>query len=321
MSNLVEKIILNCNEFKMLLDEKARGNLAKSILLISKDSNYAFEFAKLLSCAIINQNFYKNLENDENYQKIKALSHPDVKIYPEKEKLLVADSEKIVLESAVKPIFADKKIFIIKNIENSMEAAQNKLLKTLEEPQANVYFILTTSSINLVLPTIKSRCNKIELKKLSDKEMFEFLDYQKNSDLICAICEGNIGEAEKLKEIKNLDEIFENVLSLVCDLKSSKQILEYSKKILDFPLSQQYVFSWLALIFEDLINIKAKRSLRLKKYQEKLEEVENEYTLPAILKVCQLIDKAMEEISFNCNFNLVLENLLLNILEEKFLCK
>jgi DNA polymerase-3 subunit delta' len=57
------------------------------------------------------------------------------------------------------------KVVLIKNIENLEIAAQNTLLKNLEEPGVNNYFILTTQNQSKILPTIISRCHLIIQKK------------------------------------------------------------------------------------------------------------------------------------------------------------
>jgi DNA polymerase-3 subunit delta' len=56
------------------------------------------------------------------------------------------------------------KLYVIKGIENSSAQAINALLKFLEEPPINTYAILTTKNINVVLQTIKSRCQIVILK-------------------------------------------------------------------------------------------------------------------------------------------------------------
>lgn len=319
MLEKLEEIISSSNDFAKFEEKAQRGNLAKTIMLISKDSDYSFEFAKLLSCLI----FDGVKKESENYLKVVADSHPDLKIYPSKDKLLVADSEDIVFESSVKPIFANKKVFIIRDIDKGMESAQNKLLKTLEEPENNVYFILTTTNVNLVLPTIRSRCVKTELAKLDEKEIKSFLGNCENSDLAIALSEGLIGRADKLANKKELFPLFESVMAVVTTLKSSKDMLAYSKTIAQFGSEHQLIFHAFSIIMEDLLYIKSGNisAVRLKKYCDKLESVQNEYTIKAIVEIRALIDKAVKEMMFNCNFVVVLENFILNILEVKFLCK
>lgn len=322
MNERLEKIITSSEQFKMLANEFENGKLAKTIMLISKDSDYSFCFAQLLSCVILNGGLKNGeIEKSEHYYKMMANSHPDIKIFPVKDKLLVADSFEIVSESSIRPIFAEKKIFIIKNIEQSMETAQNKLLKTLEEPQNNVHFILTSSNVNLVLPTIKSRCNKIELQKLKGHEILQCLDENENIELVTALSEGYLGRAEKLIKMANLKELFEKVLSVVTKLKTSKQLLSFSKGLLDFSSEDEFIFHSFSLIFEDLLFLKSGGQIRFEMYKDELDSIKDEYSIKAITMIEKHIDKAVRELSYNCNFTLVLENLLLNILEVKYLCR
>ena len=317
MNDKIEKVIYSSPEFNTLCQELERGKLAKTIMLICQDSIYSFEFATLLSSAI----FENGRAKTEHYLKVKSLSHPDLKIYPVKEKLLVSDSEEIVFESAVKPIFADKKVFIIRDFEQSTEQAQNKLLKTLEEPQENVYFILTTSNLRLIFPTIRSRCNKIVLGKLKDEQVKSYLEFDSNKDLISSLADGYIGRAQGLANMENLKGNFENVLSLITQLKSSKEIVKYVKIINSFQDKIDFLLSCLAQIFEDLISLKAGKEIRLKMYEDILEKTSEEYSITALVETQKLLDKAAEELKYNCNFNVVMENLLLSILEVKYLCK
>lgn len=319
MLEKLEKIIVASEDFKKFEEKVKRGDLAKTIMLISKDSDYSFAFAKVLSCLI----FDGGMTGGENYEKVMAGAHPDLKVYPQKDKLLVADSEEIVFESAVKPIFANKKVFIIRDIDKGMEAAQNKLLKTLEEPENNVYFIVTTTNSNLVLPTIRSRCVKTELGKLKEGQIQSFVDGHENSTLVIALSEGLIGRAQKLAVKKDLLPLFESVLAVVTRLKNSKDMLSYSKTILAFASDYQLIFSCFSLILEDLLYLKSGNTsqIRFKKQLNQLESVKDEYSFRAISEIRALIDKAAMEMMYNCNFTLVIENLILNILEVKYLCR
>ncbi len=61
------------------------------------------------------------------------------------------------------PQCADKKIIIIPNAHNMNISASNALLKTLEEPSGNTYFLLTTHVTCALSATIRSRCQMIRL--------------------------------------------------------------------------------------------------------------------------------------------------------------
>jgi len=60
--------------------------------------------------------------------------------------------------------------------------AQNALLKLLEEPVKNVYFILTTHSPEVLLPTIRSRVQAVAIKQLSQAQSEKLLDTLKLTD-------------------------------------------------------------------------------------------------------------------------------------------
>ena len=316
----INEIIKQTKDFQYLCNEIKSQNFSKSILLYSKDSFYAEKFAILLSSVVFNKG---ELIENENYFRVLSNSHPDMKIYPQKEKLLVADSQEIVSESYLKPILSEKKIFIIKNIENSMESAQNKLLKILEEPPKNVFFIITSSNSNLVLPTIKSRCNKYELSKIEKKIIEEELSDIKNISLIASICDGKIGRALDFLKKENILDIFNLALSTLKDMKNSKMVLLFSNKIFKFKDELETFFEILYDLLEDILFIKTNLSnkVKFKSYIEDLKSITDDYSLKAICQIQKFIDNSLKELYFNSNQILVVENLLLNILEVKYLCK
>lgn len=310
--------IENSEDFNFFL--KNANAISHSILLISKDEKYSMLFAKLLSCLILDKKIDKN---SLNYQKIMFESHPDVLYFPKKEKLLVADSQEIVAESFVKPVFANRKIFIIKNIDSSMESAQNKLLKTLEEPSSEVYIISTCTNQNLVLPTIKSRCQKIELAKLPDEQIKKIIEASPNCNLVVSLCDGQLGKAVDLSKKNDLQEMVTLAVNVFTKMLKSNQVLEYSKKIQEFATEKELLLEIMQIVIEDLLKIKVNKleSLKLKNFQNELVDSSSNYTVRALCKIVEVINKFQKEIFYNSNYVLALENMLLNILEVKFLCK
>lgn len=63
------------------------------------------------------------------------------------------------------------KVYIIDEVHMMSNSAFNALLKTLEEPPSYVVFILCTTELYKVLPTIVSRCQRYEFQKLTDEEL------------------------------------------------------------------------------------------------------------------------------------------------------
>ncbi len=99
-----------------------------------------------------------------------ALTHPDiVRVAPEdrKKSIGVSEIEKMSAEAHIKPFYSGKKVFIT-NADLLTEAAQNKLLKLIEEPPEYAVFLFTATSLAGVLPTTQSRCVQIHFPPVTD---------------------------------------------------------------------------------------------------------------------------------------------------------
>ena len=117
--------------------------------------------------------------------------------------------------------------------------------------------------------------------------------------------------------------MFEGVLDCVTRLASSKEVLVFSKKLAHFKDDFDLFVEMFSLLIEELLYLRVgkKQLLRLKSVGERLEKVAADYSFEALIEIQKNILKAEKEMLFNCNFMLVVENLLLNILEVKYLCK
>ncbi len=67
------------------------------------------------------------------------------------------------------------KIYIIDEVHMLSTAAFNALLKTLEEPPAHVKFIFATTDVHKVLPTIISRCQRFDLRRIAVQDIVDRL--------------------------------------------------------------------------------------------------------------------------------------------------
>jgi DNA polymerase-3 subunit gamma/tau len=87
----------------------------------------------------------------------------------------VDDIEPIREMVKYKPAFARTKVLIIDEVHMLSTHAFNALLKTLEEPPPNTVFIFATTEFNKVPPTIVSRCQHFEFRKISHKDIINHL--------------------------------------------------------------------------------------------------------------------------------------------------
>lgn len=100
------------------------------------------------------------IEEKENNPNIIKVSPDD-----EKSSLGIDKIRDLRLKLSIKSINKQPKIAIINMAHNLTSEAQNALLKTLEEPPENVYLILFSPNADLLLPTVVSRCQVIELSQ------------------------------------------------------------------------------------------------------------------------------------------------------------
>ena len=90
------------------------------------------------------------------------------------------------------------RVVIIDAVDEMNSNAANALLKILEEPPAKTVFFLITHSLGQVLPTIRSRCCKLQLFPLSDEEIATSLGNSIAPELI-PLSQGSIGRAIALQ--------------------------------------------------------------------------------------------------------------------------
>ncbi len=132
----------------------------------------AFEFVKLLLC-----------EGPDTTERpcqkclacllIEKANHPDFIFIEPQGKEIHIDQIREDLQKKVflKPVLAPLKAVIINDAHCLNVLAQNCFLKTLEEPQTKAIFILVSSLPELLLPTIRSRCETMKFYPLRPDEM------------------------------------------------------------------------------------------------------------------------------------------------------
>ncbi|MEE1239775.1 MAG: DNA polymerase III subunit delta' [Acutalibacteraceae bacterium] len=105
-------------------------------------------------------------------------AHPDITVTaPEdgKKNIAVAQIRSLRTEAYVKPHMAARRVFVIDKADSMNEQAQNALLKVLEEPPADIIFILIAESAASLRDTIISRCTVLSLVPPDMPEAVEYL--------------------------------------------------------------------------------------------------------------------------------------------------
>ncbi len=137
----------------------------------------------------------------------RAYTHPDFVIVAEEDKskksISVETVRSIVSDMQIKPLLADKKIYIVPDADKLSPQAQNAFLKALEEAPHYVVIIMLAESEKNLLDTVLSRASIIKIPACTKDEMVKLIqkEYPKsNAEAVVAFADGNIGRAIKILE-------------------------------------------------------------------------------------------------------------------------
>jgi DNA polymerase-3 subunit delta' len=160
------------------------------------------------------------------------------------------------------PFEAPAKVFIIELADRMQPAAANALLKTLEEPVLDSYWILLSETIRDILPTILSRCVKLSFYPLAITQVSSILQLNGHSPDLAKFSDGSVSKALEMQTYPERGEASQIILSLLSSKPTYPQIFSALEKVEnlvenDDPLIHQnhlsHIFSTIALHFREKV--------------------------------------------------------------------
>ncbi len=319
----ISGLVKTTGAYKIVKGDKENGRLSHAYFLLAHDGEYLTDylkaFAKLITCKEIDA-----CKICRSCRLIEKGGYSDVIFLPKNgETVTVDDVNFLIEESYIKPIESDKKLFVITNAQTMSAVVQNKLLKTLEEPPANVHILIGSTSEFPILQTVKSRVKRIEIGGYSDQVLYETLikEYPDGDKLRGAIAcgDGTVGMAIALYGDAKLSLITDLAVDMLVNMKSSREVLKYSNKITSAKVDLNEFLSITELLLRDMLagfSGKADLIKNLSSY-EKLKTAQG-YSVGAIIYALDKITEAYKRKKFNAGDGMLLEWLLFQILEGKF---
>ena len=155
----------------------------------------------------------------------------------------------------------DKKVIIIHEGNKLTTQAQNALLKTIEEPPIGVHIIILCESLELILDTIKSRCEIYKLTPLTKEELYEYIrikEFNYNENEIksaIAFSEGIPGRIDRYFNDDNLKELRNKLIDLIKDLNKNNVeiILQHEEKLSGLKDNKEEVLNILGGFIRDIL--------------------------------------------------------------------
>jgi DNA polymerase-3 subunit delta' len=317
-----ENIIGQDRAIRLLQNMIAKDEINGSYLFVGPRGvgkrTLSIEFAKAINCE------KKGLDACEeciSCSKINSLNHPDVFII-QKEKgssfIKIDKIRDIIYQASLKPYEARKKIFVITEAEDMNEESQNAFLNILEEPHEKQIFILTTSRVSGILPTVISRCKAVKFNLLSQLQIQELLIKRHgfNEDeavLFSHMALGSHGRALSFKdgnEIRERDRVLNDFFfrkraifrEEVCD----------DKKYADLEESLQMLLFW----YRDLLVAKFTENKALFMNADRIEEIFSysaRFSADKLERDISSVTKAISYVKRNINPKMVLFNMALEL--------
>ena len=258
----------------------------------------------------------------------------------------IENAKGIIDSSKWSPNELKKKVFIIDECHQLSKEAISALLKTLEEPSENVVFILCTTDLHKMLPTILSRCQRFNFSKIASKEIAQRLidiakkENIKTEDNAChvlskmargsmrdaigyldqigtlaggkdvsevAVCK-YFGLSDRLGIIKIVESIISGNISLLLDQINDMVMASVDCKQIIYEVSE---------IFRNIMVIKVQKGnskiIDLPDHEiEKLKKVSESLKTIHLIKMAHLFSDLDKKITYNINERWITEATFIN---------
>ena len=305
--------------------EKIRGQrFAKKYLSNSIKSNmishaYMFEgpsgvgkntMARELAATLLDMD---NLFNSPDY----------IEITPDGNSIKIAQIRKLQSDILVKP-YKSYKIYVIDEAQKMTVEAQNALLKTLEEPPKYAIIILITNNKESLLDTIKSRCEIIKFTPIPLVEVADYLTQtgvdKNRASLLANFSRGSMQKAIELSESEDFhimrDEVQKYVETFLTG--SMLDIMDIQSSIEKYKDNITNVLDLIVNYFRDIMMVKENVDSSMIINLDRLVFIKNmstKITYSQLSKIIDIIEETKNKLRSNCNFNISIQVMTLNIYE------
>ena len=238
----------------------------------------------------------------------------------------------LIDQTRIPPQTGKYKVYIIDEVHMLSSGAFNAFLKTLEEPPPHCIFILATTEKHKIIPTILSRCQIYNFKRITIDSIVNHLknickieEIQYNDDALKQIaskCDGAMRDALQLFDkvvginkkitsemvVENLNSVdFDKFLKIVnlINKKDIPNLINATNSILDQGISGDLFLSGLSSFYRDILVCKNNLSQKLLNYDEAkikvLYDLSSEKSYDFLIEYIKILNDA--EINFQKSIN------------------
>ena len=297
----------------------SKNKLAQALLFTGPRGVGKTSCARIVAREI--NNFKINDDNSYNIFELDAASNNGVE-----------GIRNLIDQTRIPPQAGKYKVYIIDEVHMLSSGAFNAFLKTLEEPPSHCIFILATTEKHKIIPTILSRCQIYNFKRITIDDIvshlekickIEKIEYEDDAlKQIASKCDGAMRDALQLFDkvvginkkitsqmvVENLNSIgFDTFLELVnlINKKDIPNLINTTNSVLDQGISGDLFLSGLSSFFRDILVSKNKLSHKLLNYDEekinKLTDLGSALNYEFLIEYINILNES--EINFQKSIN------------------
>ncbi|GGB50994.1 DNA polymerase III subunit delta' [Lentibacillus populi] len=312
---------------KIITNSMEKGRISHAYLISGErgtgKEKIALQLAKSVFCS--NKDGVEPCQTCNACQRIASKNHPDVLwIEPEGQSIKKEQIDKLQKEFMYSGLESNRKVYIIKAADTLTLNAANRILKFLEEPNKATTAIMLAENSQSIIPTIRSRCQILDLKPLNpqlfQQQLMESGIPEANARLFSALT-NNLTEAIHWNE----DEWFAQARKLMVQLVETfaanpddVYLFIHSKWLPHFNerSGQEHGMDLLLLAFKDILLSHIgyeDATVVFAKSSNKLEDLVMAFSQEKVLAILNAILKAKQKLKQNVHPTLVMEQLTLQI--------
>jgi DNA polymerase-3 subunit delta' len=260
-------------------------------------------------------------------------AHPDLSLVEPQGNFLTIDQVRAISRDIqLKPFAGSHKVYIIKHADAMNQESANAFLRTLEEPPPYVLFVLTTSNPGRVIGTILSRCQRVDLKSISQGLIKETLKDQYGMDeervlTIARLAAGSLKRAHELVSNEESMDLRDEVL-LLLNTTGKRDMLSWvrmsdtlvtrvkTKEQDRYQANVREVLNALASWYRDAWVIRESRSDDLIYNRDRVDQLQDfaaGHEASSLIDGLNILEDARRSLSLNVNKDLLLENAIVSL--------
>ena len=301
---------------------------SKSLKYIHPDTNFVFPLGNVKGDKDADQFKAEILKTWRSFLKEQPFSNLDdwSSYYGGEDKQAIIskdESREIIKSLSLKPFESPYKVMLIWQPEFMHPSSANGILKILEEPPPNTFFLLVTNAAERLMPTILSRTQIVQIPMLTDEELSDHLKAMGNvadskREKIVQVAEGNLNLALKLVD-QDEDHHFELFFSwmLACFKKEHAKLVSLADDFHTFDkLNQRNLMTYsLNMMRETLLQVATVNSINRSKGNEleRVQKFSKLMNVSRIEKSTELINDAAYHLERNGSAKMIFLDLSLQI--------